>query len=232
MKRLSALKYISVSIAIALVMLSMAKRLMLSIDTALQGGVQKTGKLIMIDPGHGGSDPGAVSKNGTKESELNMRVSLYLAEYLMSYGYDVVLTRGTNTDIIGADTGLSTAERKQKIAQSGCDLLVSVHMNIFSDRNVSGAEVLYYSKSVQSFALARAVQNSFVMNLDKNNKRQIKANDDLFVLKSCDAPSVLVECGYISNAIEEAKLVTPEYQRRVAYAICCGITTYFNSDNV
>ena len=148
MNRFSALKYISVSIVIALVIFSMSKTLMSSMDTMLQDSVNKTGKLIMIDPGHGGSDPGAVSKNGTKESELNMRVSLYLAEYLMSYGYDVVLTRGTDTDIIGADTGLSNAQRKQKIAQSGCDLLVSVHMNIFSDRNVSGAEVLYYSKSV------------------------------------------------------------------------------------
>ena len=232
MKRTILLKYISVSMAIAILLFSMGKRLMASMEASSQSTIKPNGKTILIDPGHGGSDPGAVSVNGTKESELNMNVSLYLAEYLMSYGYNVMLTRGTGSDIIGADVGLSNAERKQKIAQSGCDILVSVHMNMFSDRSVNGAEVLYYTKSAASMALASAVQNSLIVNLDKNNRRQIKGNDDLFVLKSCSAPAILVECGYISNAVEEAKLTTPTYQRRVAYAICFGITSYFNCDNV
>lgn len=232
MKILQYTKYIAVSLIIVLILGNMSNKILETMDNASQTALNRNGKLILIDPGHGGADPGAVSKNGTKESLLNMKVSLYLMEYLKNYGYDVRLTRGMNTDMVGADEGLSNAERKSIIAKTNCDVFVSIHMNKYSDEAVHGAETLYYSYSEESKILAETVQRSIKNYVDKENKRSIKAVDNLFVLKAGKSPSVLVECGYISNPTEEAKLATIEYQRKMAYAICCGIMVYCNGDNV
>lgn len=232
MKILQYTKYIAVSLIIALTLGNMSDKILAAMDSASQTALSRNGKFILIDPGHGGMDPGAVSKNGTRESLLNMKVSLYLMEYLKNYGYDVNLTRGMNTDMVGADEGLSNEERKSIIARTNCDVFVSIHMNKYSDESVHGAETLYYSYSEESKILAETVQKSIKNYVDRENPRSTKAVDNLFVLKACKAPSVLIECGYISNPIEEAKLATVEYQRKMAYAICCGIMVYCNGGNV
>lgn len=232
MKLTKYIKYIAVSVIIAMILASMSNKVLCAMDITLQTSMQRNGRSILIDPGHGGSDPGAVSKNGTKESLLNIQVSMYLMEYLKNYGYDVILTRGMNTEIVGADEGLSNAQRKNIISKTNCDVFVSIHMNKYSDPSVHGAETLYYSESEDSKLLAETIQKAMKNYVDKDNKRSVKAKDDLFVLKASKAPSVLVECGYISNPTEEAKLVTVEYQRKIAYAICCGIMVYCNSSNV
>ncbi len=226
------IKYIAVSLFIAALFFGMANKILAAMDIAAQNAMSRNGKLILIDPGHGGSDPGAVSKNGTRESALNMKVSMYLMEYLKNYGYDVRLTRGMNTDMVGADEGISNAERKRIISAADCDIFVSIHMNKYSDASVHGAETLYNPDSDASRALARTVQSAIKNYVDTDNKRDIKASNNLYVLKASKAPSVLVECGYISNPIEEAKLATVEYQRKMAYAICCGIMVYCNSSDV
>lgn len=232
MRILRYVKYIAVSLLIVALFCGMSEKVLDAMENASQTAMNRNGKLILIDPGHGGNDPGAVSKNGTKESLLNIKVSLYLMEYLKNYGYDVMLTRGMNTDMVGADEGLSNEERKNIIAKTNCVAFVSIHMNKYSDETVHGAETLYYSHSEESKILAETVQKSIKNYVDKENKRGIKAADNLFVLKASKSPSVLVECGYISNPIEEAKLATVEYQRKIAYAICCGIMVYCNGGNV
>lgn len=190
---------------------------------------EKNGKVIVIDPGHGGSDPGAVSAKGTKESLLNLQVALYLKEYLCEKGFEVVMTRGDG-EPRGADTGLSNEERKRIISSTACDMVVSIHMNKFSDVSVHGAETFYYEASTESKLLAEHIQAFLKNELDTTNTRTIKGVTNLFVLKASKAPSVLVECGYISNSDEESKLLSDAYQRRIAFAISCGILSYFNGN--
>ncbi len=229
MVKFANLKYIVVAIGVAVLLSSLAVRLNRVMDNAVYPVMNQNGRVILIDPGHGGKDPGAVSKNGTKESLLNMQVSLYLAEYLMSYGYEVMLTRGQSPDMLGADEWISSENRKRIISQAQCHMVVSIHMNKFHDESVHGAEVIYTPSSDEGKRLAELVQSSIRMYADKENTRSTKANDSLFAINSNKAPSVLVECGYISNPVEEAKLANADYQKRMAYAICCGIMKYFTN---
>lgn len=180
------------------------------------------GITILIDAGHGGDDPGAVSENGTRESELNLVVANYLKDYLEENGFKVIMTR---TD----DESLPNSERKRIMRDVASDAVVSIHMNKFSDGRVHGAETFYYAESEKSKALAESVQDSLKTVLDEENKRTVKGTTSLFAVKTSSSPSILVECGYISNEAEEKKLLTPQYQRRVAFAICCGIMSYFVS---
>lgn len=219
-------KEIAVTIVLCLLLGAVAYRVVETSNSLLPTLNGKNGRVILIDPGHGGSDPGAVSARGTKESALNMRIAMFLAEYLMSYGYEIRLTRGYKGDALGMDEGLSSNERKRIFLETDHTLAVSIHMNKYSDESVKGAETFYYSQSEESRALAELVQSSLVAELDPTNKRQIKGSSDLYVLKTGRAPAVLVECGYISNPTEEMKLLTTEYQRKVAFAICCGIMRY------
>lgn len=221
------IKYSVTAVCIAALLTVCAVKVVYSArDT--QAVTDKNGKVIIIDPGHGGSDPGAVSDKGTKESALNMQISLYLREYLLSAGFVVLMTRGDDS-IPGADTGISNAERKRFLQQNKCDMVVSIHINKFSDKNVHGAETLYYAESEESQRLAQCIQTSLINELDKTNTRTIKGVTDLFVLKMNTSPSVLVECGYISNPTEESKLTSTSYQRRVAFAIYCGILSYLQN---
>ncbi len=193
-------------------------------ETALNDAIEATvsnGTVIVIDPGHGGSDPGAVSENGTREADLNVAISKYLKEYLRSYGFEVVLTREYE--------GLSKAERKSKIASQNPDIVISIHLNIFSDKSVHGAETYYYAGNDEGKRLAECIQLSLKNELGGDNKRTVKGVTNLFVLKASEAPSVLVECGYLSNETEEIKILTPEYQKKVAFSIYCGIMAYLAS---
>lgn len=196
---------------------------------SIQAANEKNGKVIIIDPGHGGSDPGAVSAKGTKESLLNLQVALYLKEYLCEKGFEVVMTRG-DSEPRGADTGLSNEERKRIISNTACDMVISIHMNKFSDASVHGAETFYYEGSTESKRLAEHIQTFLKNELDSTNTRTIKGVTNLFVLKASKAPSVLVECGYISNSDEENKLLSDTYQRRIAFAISCGVLSYINGN--
>ena len=108
-------------------------------------------------------------------------------------------------------------------------MVISIHMNKFSDTAVHGAETLYYTPSTEGYRLAECIQASLKNELDSTNTRTTKGVDNLFVLKQSKAPSVLVECGYISNPTEESKLTSPTYQRRIAFAICCGILNYYQN---
>ena len=184
---------------------------------------------IIVDPGHGGTDPGAVSASGTRECDINMKIALYLREYLMGSGADVILTRGNELYAPDIEESITNDERKAKLAQE-CDVVVSIHLNKFSDSSVHGAECYYMTGSEEGKVLAECVQTSMKQELDSNNTRTIKAVDNLFALKANEAPSILVECGYLSNPTEEAKLKTITYQRQCAFAIYCGILKYLNQD--
>ncbi|KZL93210.1 germination-specific N-acetylmuramoyl-L-alanine amidase precursor [Clostridium magnum DSM 2767] len=192
-------------------------------------------KVILLDPGHGGVDGGAVSKSGIMEKDINLKISLKLRDKLTKEGYKVLMTREE-------DKGLYEDEgriRKKKIEdlnnrckikeQSNCDMFISIHLNAFPESKYYGAQV-WYSRNRDSQKLARIIQENFKNDLDSsNNRHQKSALDSYKVLRvNDDMPSVLVECGFLSNTIEEAKLNSDEYQSKIADCITKSIKLYYN----
>lgn len=190
---------------------------------------------IVIDPGHGGTDPGKVGVAGTKEKDINLQIAKKLQVYLKENGIDVILTREEDTDL--AEEGASSTKvsdlrkRCEIIADADPVLAVSIHQNSYTDSNVSGAQVFYYGQSAEGEALAEALQQSLIENLDPSNTRAAKTNESYFMLKKTTAPTVIVECGFLSNPEEEALLLDEEYQDRIAEAIYIGIENYLKEIN-
>ena len=185
------------------------------------------GVRIVIDPGHGGSDPGSIGVSGTKESLINMKIALYLREFLIISGADVVLTRGDGLRL-GEDYGLTKAERIDAIRSAGADMLISIHCNKFSDSAVSGVEVYYGIEDSRSSELAQIISDYMNSVLETKRKRVIRSGENLYVLKADNILSVLVECGYLSNKEEELLLISDEYKKRVAQSIYCGVLRFYS----
>lgn len=185
-------------------------------------------KVIVIDPGHGGIDSGAVGVSGAREDELNLKVALKLKNYLTEHGATVILTRETNKGLASRKSD-DMRKRREIIKESNADIVVSIHMNKFTQAKYFGAQTFYMKGSIKGEELARHIQTRLVEDLIENNIRKIKAVDNFLVLKASSAPSVLVECGFLSNPREEALLKTDEYQEKVAWSIYCGILEYFAS---
>lgn len=191
-----------------------------------------TGLLVVIDPGHGGIDPGMLGVNNTVEKEINLQISYLLKEKLEEQGIRVILTRETDDGLYEeSDGNKKIADMKKRcsiIARSGADVVVSVHQNSFSDSSVSGAQVFYYKHSVEGGKLAQCIQDAFKEQVDETNERKIKANDSYYMLIHTPCPTVIVECGFITNYEEAELLVTQEYQEKVAQAITSGVVEYLS----
>ncbi|WP_139264236.1 N-acetylmuramoyl-L-alanine amidase CwlD [Clostridium magnum] len=192
-------------------------------------------KIILIDPGHGGIDGGATSKSGILEKDINLKISLKLRDKLIKEGYKVIMTREE-------DKGLYEDEgriRKKKIEdlnnrcrmkeQSNCDMFISIHLNAFPESKYYGAQV-WYSRNRDSQKLAKIIQENLKSDLEPSNNRQEKAALDSYkVLRNNDnMPSVLVECGFLSNLIEAEKLNGDEYQDKITESITKSIKSYYN----
>jgi len=180
--------------------------------------------LILIDPGHGGFDPGAISGSGVQEADLNLAVAQYLKAEFEAQGMQVVMTR-EDENAIGEDKKADMAERRRIIEESNSDIVISVHMNDYSDDpDVSGPLVLFMPGSQQGKTLAETIQMSLNDTLGADGSAR---SEDLYILRSGNQPCALVECGYLSNSAEELKLQQSEYQQRIAQAICEGVLAYF-----
>ena len=165
---------------------------------------------IFINAGHGGNDPGAVSKKGTYEKDIARTVSAILVQKLISSGYDVEYYQQKK----------SVADVSKVENTSNSDLFISIHCNASTNRTANGAEVLYYPTSTKGKKYAQLVQDELVKGT-KLKDRGIKARNDLHVLKKTKAPAILVELAFISNEIEEKLLIqNPEM---FAEAILQGI---------
>lgn len=190
-------------------------------------------RVIVIDPGHGGFDPGRVGTHGAHEKDLNLSIALKLQAYLEQSGAYVVITRNT-------DEGLNEKgdpkpkrsdmrRRKELINQSEGDILISIHQNSFPESKYKGAQVFYHGHSEEGKRLAESIQKQLKEFVDPTNKREAKANTDYYVLKTTEIPAVIVECGFLSNPEEEANLNNETYQEKVAWAIYVGIVEYFKN---
>ena len=189
-------------------------------------------KVIVIDPGHGGADPGA-QNSGLKEKDVNLDISLRLRNVLESRGCKVILTREVDKDFFlpGYVKGrmAKRAELNQRInlaSVNNADLFVSVHANSFPQRNTYGMETYYHQKSAPGKELAELIQKQLTQ-LQTDNKRNAKAGD-YYLINQTKMPAVIVEVGFISNPRERKLLLSDHYRNRVARAIGTGIEDYFN----
>lgn len=193
---------------------------------------------IVVDAGHGEPDGGCVAADGTKEAGLNLAVSQKLAGILSQSGSKVIMTRTTEEGMF--DTSAKSVAEKKKAdmykrrdiqKNAGADFFVSVHMNKFEQSKYSGAQVVYDTKNPESKALATYIQTSLRENVDPENKREpMAAQSGIFLLKNAPIPSVIVECGFLSNSDELAKLKTEDYQNKIAWAIYSGICKYYEQN--
>ena len=186
-------------------------------------------KVIIVDPGHGGFDPGKPGIHGEDEKHINLKIALLLKAYLEDSGATVVMTRTTDDDVDGMDgvkhKSKDMVERK-KLCEGG-DIVVSIHQNSFTQSSVHGAQTFYNGKSEKGKKLAEMIQNAIKTYTDETNKRQAKSNTNYYVLKATHIPAVIVECGFLTNPEEEEKLNSQAYQDKMAYGIYQGIIQYF-----
>ncbi len=195
----------------------------------------KIGITVVLDAGHGGVDPGSVGRT-TKitEATLNLSIVQKLESLLISSGIDVVKTRKDENGLYGVyskDYKIRDMKaRKEIISSANACMLVSVHMNSFVHSRFRGAQVFYDDTNENSSILALSIQNCFTKDLPESNKGI--AIGDYYILK-CEPkiPSVLCECGYLSNPEDEKLLTNDDYQEKVAYSIYKGIVGYLNVNN-
>ncbi len=190
-------------------------------------------RCILLDAGHGAPDGGCVGADGTQEAALNLAVCLKLKTALEERGYRVLLTRTDENGI--HDSGASIAEKKRadmrrrKALRDGgeADLFVSIHMNSFAQTQYHGAQVVYDTENVQAQQVALCIQNSIREQVDAENVRvPMAAPSSIYLLQAPRIPSVIVECGFLSNPEEREKLKTQDYQQGIAGAIAEGIAVY------
>ena len=191
-----------------------------------------TGMTILIDPGHGGYDGGARARDsGMWEKHINLQVALRTEKALTAQGAKVVMTRREDADLTSSDRPAALTRKRQDMQaridlakECHADMVLSIHMNEYRDRRQSGPQVFYREGSDASRLLAGCMQEALITALQPAKKREAMAGD-YFILQ-LEAPSVLVECGFISNAAEEKLLLDGDYQARLAEAITQGVMTF------
>ncbi|AOY75066.1 N-acetylmuramoyl-L-alanine amidase CwlD [Clostridium formicaceticum] len=190
-------------------------------------------KVVLLDAGHGGVDPGAVSKGGVKEKDINLAIALYLKEYLEQSGAVVVMTRTKDEGLYSEGGSLrekkneDLRKRKEMVKESGPDIFITIHLNSFPQTQYHGAQTFYPKDNTKGKVLAEKIQEELINTLDKNNKRVALPKEDVYIIKGLDIPTTLVECGFLSNPKEEQLLQKSSYQKQIAWGIYMGIQRYF-----
>lgn len=190
--------------------------------------------IIVVDPGHGGEDGGAVAPSGTKESTRNLEISLRLRDLLCFLGCSVRMTRETDVSVYSPEA-VTVSEKKvsdlknrvRAVNETPGAILLSIHQNMFSEARYRGAQV-FYTASERNKALAECLQGVLGRDLDPDNHRHAKQTDTVYLLNQVNCPAALVECGFLSNPQEELLLGTADYQIKLAAAIAAGLTQAIN----
>jgi N-acetylmuramoyl-L-alanine amidase len=194
---------------------------------AVTASRQKT--VIVLDVGHGGSDPGKVSTDGIQEKDVNLQIALYLKDYLIAQDYTVFMTRETDQGLYDENVSNKKVSdlnnRIQFFEKKNAACVVSIHQNSYPDSSVHGAQTFYYAGSKEGEDLAKSVQDALLA-LDDTNTRQEKSNDSYYLLKHSSVPAIIVECGFLSNPDEAARLTDANYQKQLAFAISKGVCNY------
>lgn len=191
-------------------------------------------KIIVIDPGHGGSDPGKVGIDGSLEKDINLAISMYLKKELERKKYKVIMTREKDTGLYSqGDTNKKIADLNKRVEiMNGSDaaLVVSIHQNSFTGESSKGAQVFYHSASKEGKEFAGIMQKKIAFCIGDGNHRVEKANSDYYILRKSVPTAVIVECGFLSNSQEAALLSDSSYQKKMAGAIARGVYEYIQKE--
>lgn len=186
-------------------------------------------KIIAIDPGHGGSDTGAIGPSGVKEKDVTLAIGQDLKSLLEKDGIQVIMTRKTDQDVYGSYAS-PTQELQARVDiadKANADLFISIHVDACNDKDVGGTTTYYFDKTDEDDQLARYVENGLNAQLHLNDRGD--RSDHLYVLEKTDMPAVLAEVGYISNPIEEKLVQDSSFRQKAALGIYNGIKNYFSS---
>ena len=181
---------------------------------------------IVIDAGHGGEDGGATSCTGVLESAFNLEIALKLNDLMHLLGYDTVMVRTTDRAVytegetIAQKKVSDLKQRVKLVKETENAILVSIHQNTFSDSRYSGAQV-FYSSAGDSRELAMELQDTFCKILNPGSSRKSKPSSGVYLMQHIECTGILVECGFLSNPEEEAKLRDASYQKK----LCCVIAS-------
>lgn len=189
---------------------------------------------IIIDPGHGGIDGGATSCTGKLESSYNLEIALRLRDLYHLLGYPTGMTRTTDISIyttgetIAAQKLSDLKERVRLANETPNAVLISIHQNNFTDSRYSGAQV-FYGLTEGSKTMAENLQSALVTKLNPGSKRMAMHADGIYLMEHIQIPGVLVECGFLSNPAEEARLSTAEYQKKLCCVIAVTVADFIKS---
>jgi len=193
---------------------------------------QSEERIVLIDAGHGGADPGKVGINGALEKDINLSIAFLIKKYLEQQDVKVVMTRNSDEGLYREESPNKKIEdlknRLALIDASNAVLAVSIHQNSYTSEKVNGAQVFYYETSEQGKKAAVIMQEQLRKGVDETNHREAKKNGSYYLLKKSSVPTIIVECGFLSNAREADKLTQEEYQEKMAWNISLGILQYLN----
>ncbi len=191
----------------------------------------REGFVVVIDPGHGGKDPGKVGVSGTLEKDINLQIAKKLQTLLEAEDVKVILTRESDAGLYQeTDRNKKVADMRARCAiieKNKPDLVISIHQNSYHQESVKGGQCFYHASSKEAEELAEFIQAQFQA-MDKENERQIQANSSYYLLKKTTVPTVIAECGFLSNKEEEGKLTQESYQEKLAWALHLAILEYLN----
>ncbi len=230
---------ISLVIVLCVTMAISFKRIILN-NYILVSATPTESKLIIIDAGHGGIDGGAVGQNNIIEKNVNLDIAKKLETMLTSCGFEVIMTRTTD-EMVGETLSENATIRQKKVNDTKARvslinshpnaIVLSIHQNLFSDSKYYGAQMFYSTKNTDSKILATFLQNRFSTMLQTDNERKSKpVADNIYIMNHITVPAVLVECGFISNAIEAANLTSDEYQNKISFVIYAALCDYFSKE--
>lgn len=229
----------AVEFMMALILLSCAYLLPMYVNHQygqVSASVKEPAYTIMVDAGHGAADSGKVGINGALEKDINLAIAGMLKEYLEQYDIRVVMSRATDAPLYQeTDSNKKLADMKSRIRmmeEHQVQYLISIHQNSYSQESVKGAQVFYYADSPEGEKLAQAIQDGFSYALGADNTRKIKGNRDYYLLVHSPAVAVICECGFLSNWEEAEKLITAEYQEKLAISIGKGVLKYLGIEEI
>lgn len=189
---------------------------------------------FVIDAGHGGEDGGATSCTGKLESAINLEIALRLDDLMHFLGHETRMIRTTDVSVYTKGESIAQKkvsdlkERVRIVNATDGAILLSIHQNNFSDSRYYGAQV-FYADSQESYELANKMQSAFVATINPGSNRKVKQAAKVYLMEHIECPGVLIECGFLSNPAEEAKLRSPDYQKALCCVIAATAVSYANT---
>lgn len=232
-----------IQIVLSVVLLTAVTAIACNVDTVVKKEPEtiteseekvSNGKVVVIDPGHGGADPGKVGVNGSLEKDINLAIAKVLKQELERGGYKVVLTRdkdivlseGSKFSKVG-DLNARCKTINDTYASNNECVMISIHQNSFTSPTVHGTQCFYYAQSENSKKLAEILQNNFNEKINTHKAKKSKPNNSYYMLINSDCPGIIIECGFLSNSEEESNLTNPDYQKELSNIIRVGVDAYF-----